>query len=276
MSHLITPELIFYAGSTLLEGPCWDEQSQVIYCVSIEQSLIYRFEPSTGNVKSFATNGHVGCAVIDTDGMLLSAEKGGIYRINPDSGARSFIGQFEEKEYMRYNDGKLDPVGRFLVGTKGYHQDFPGEGKLFSYDGSSLKPIVHNTTISNGIGFNEAHDKMYFIDTPTKKVGRYSYDIKSGTAEFDQYVVEIEGEGWPDGLCVDIDDNIWVAEWEGSRVCKWNPETGKKLSEIQLPCSRVTSCCLGGKEKDHLYITTAKDDGNAEPLAGGLFRVRLR
>ena len=35
-------ELIFHAGSTLLEGPVWDNNNKVIYCVSIEQNLIYQ------------------------------------------------------------------------------------------------------------------------------------------------------------------------------------------------------------------------------------------
>jgi sugar lactone lactonase YvrE len=72
------------------------------------------------------------------------------------------------------------------------------------------------------------------------------------------YIIDIDGPGWPDGMCVDLDGNIWVAEWEGSRVRKWDIATGKVLNEITLPCSRVTSCCLGGDNMDELFITTAQ------------------
>ena len=227
------PELVFYTGATLLEGPCWDPKEQVIYCVSIEQSLIYRIDYLTGEVTSYQTNGHVGCVVIDSEGMLISAEKEGVYKTNPKTKERLFIAQFEEDTLMRYNDGKLDPKGRFLVGTKGYLKDYPGKGKLFSYDGKNVKTIVDGTAISNGLGFSARNDKMYFIDTPTKKVGRYHYNIETGVANFDNFVVNIQGAGYPDGMCVDIDDMIWVAEWGGSRVCKWNPETGQKLLEVK-------------------------------------------
>jgi sugar lactone lactonase YvrE len=54
-------KLIFYAGSSLLEGPVWDVNNQLIYCVSIEQGLIYQVNPSTGEVQSFVTEGSVGC-----------------------------------------------------------------------------------------------------------------------------------------------------------------------------------------------------------------------
>ncbi len=270
------PELVFYGGSTLLESPCWDVENEVVYCVSIEQCMIYRLNPKTGEIQSFLTDGRVGCAVVEKEGTLLSAEKSGVYRIKPWNGERTFLKQLDDDPAMRYNDGKLDPCGRLLVGTKGDEEDLPGRGRLYSFDGRQSKTIVSNTTISNGIGFSDAGDILYFVDTPTKKVGRYKYDIESGEAVFDSYAVELEGTGYPDGMCVDVDGTIWVAEWDGGRVCRWDPETGVKLDAVRLPCSRVTSCCLGGANLNCLYVTTAKDHKNAEPLAGALFKVKIR
>lgn len=271
----INPDLVFYAGSTLLEGPCWDAKDKVIYCVSIEQCLIYRIEPYSGNVRTIQANGQVGCAVICEDGSLLSAEKGGLYRTNIQTGQRKYLRQLELDPAMRYNDGKIDPRGRFLVGTKGFAQDLPGRGRLFSFDGAEAKILVDGTTISNGIGFSRVGDFMYFIDTPTRKVARYHYNLEDGTAVFDRYVIAIDGNGWPDGMCVDVDDMIWVAEWGGGRVSKWDPLTGKRVQVIDLPCTNVTSCCLGGVDYSDLYVTTAKSADKSEALAGGLFRIQI-
>ena len=44
-------ELIFYAGSSLLEGPIWDVNNKLIYCVSIEQGLIYQINRLTNHYK---------------------------------------------------------------------------------------------------------------------------------------------------------------------------------------------------------------------------------
>ena len=76
-------------------------------------------------------------------------------------------------------------------------------------------------------------------------------------------------------MCVDREGNLWVAEWEGGQVCKWDPETGQKIETIKLPCERVTSCCLGGAELTELFITTAKNPAKKESLAGGLFKVSV-
>jgi len=269
-------ELVFYNKSTLLESPCWSPREEAIYCVSIDQCLIYRVNPANSEVQSFRTNGPVGCVLVESDGTLLSAEKEGIYRTNPISGEKLFVIQLEENPDMRYNDGKLDPTGRFLVGTKGLTEEMPGAGKLFSYANGIVQTLIENTSISNGIGFSIAGDRMYFIDTPTRKVACYNYDRQTGQITFNRYVVEIEGSGYPDGMCVDLDDQIWVAEWEGGRVCKWDPATGKKVTEVQLPCKLVTSCCLGGSSLEYLYITTARDKAMDEMLAGALFRIKVR
>jgi len=269
------PELIFYSGASLLEGPCWDPLYEVLYCVSIEQKIIYRINPENGFVNSYQTESEVGCAVIDDKGMILEAETNGIYRLNPDNGKREFLIQAIQEPDMRYNDGKFDPAGRFLVGTKGLTKDHPGLGKLYSFDGCTTTTIITGTTISNGLGFSSDQKWMYFIDTPTRKIGRYKYDINTGKALFDKYVVEITDGGLPDGMCVDAADMIWVAEWGGSKVSHWNPDTGIKTDEINLPCINISSCCIGGKNNELLFITTAKSDFD-EFLAGGLFAVRIK
>lgn len=269
-------ELVFYSGAALLEGPAWAADTQLLYCVSIEQNLIYEIDPQNGSIKSFNTFGNVGCVVTKEKEILWAAEKEGIFEYDLKKGTKTYITQLEPSNLMRYNDGILDPRGRFLVGTKGYKEEKPGEGKLYSFDGVLSSVVLDGITISNGIGFSADGTKMYFIDTPTKKVGLYDYDIQKGTANFIKYIVEIPGEGYPDGMCVDLDGMIWVAEWEGGKVCKWNPANGEKLDEILMPCRRVTSCCLGGKNMEYLFITTAKKIEKDEDFAGGLFRVKIR
>ena len=103
----------------------------------------------------------------------------------------------------------------------------------------------------------------------------YAYDPETGEAIFEKYVIEITDGSNPDGMCVDMEGMIWVAQYGGEKVCRWDPESGGKLEEIRMPVKNVTSCCLGGKNLEYLYITTAKDGETQEALAGGLFRVKL-
>lgn len=271
------PELVFYSGSTLLEGPVWDDERKAVFCVSIEQECIYHFSIETGSVKTFPTNGQVGCALLKDKDCIIAATYSGLYKIDISTGMSEFLIQLNQDTKLRYNDGILDSRGRVLVGTTGYNSLAKNKNCLYSWDGQQIKKLVTETTISNGIGFSTDDKYMYFVDTPTQKVSRYFYDINTGNAKFDKDIIHIE-EGIPDGICVDVDDMLWVAQWNGSKVSKWNPYTGEKLLEIELPCKNVTSCCIGGEKKEYLFVTTAKhDDGTeSEELAGGLFKIQIR
>ena len=278
MNPLFSPQLVFYVGSTLLESPCWNRKRNAILCVSIEQACVYYFDLKKSIVKTFYVQGQVGCAVFENDDYILVAVYTGIYRINLDTGEEQLITHFIENDKLRYNDGKLDARGRFLVGTTGYNCFAEKQGFLYSWDGEVGRVLLQNVSISNGIAFSSDNKFMYYIDTPSRKVSRFLYDIETGDIKFDKYIVEFIDDGLPDGMCADIDDMLWIAQWGGHKVSKWNPYTGKKLMEIEIPCLNVTSCCIGGEESQWLFVTTAQhDDGTAsEPCAGGLFRARIR
>lgn len=274
MKQKLTPELVYYAGNQLLEGPHWDEENNLLYFVSIEDQMIYQFNEKTTEIQTYPTSGPVGAAVLTEGGYILSAEKDGLYSIDPDTKKRTFLMQPNTDDRLRYNDGKLDPKGRFLIGTMGYGETIEGAASLFVIDNGHFKEILTDLTLSNGLGWSADGMTFYHIDTPTNKIHKYDYDLMTADLSNKQMVVEITDGGSPDGMCIDLDGNLWVAEYGGKRICKWDSQTGEQLIEIPMPVSNITSCCLGGSEKEYLYITTAKKDGEA--LSGGLFKVKIR
>ena len=42
------------------------------------------------------------------------------------------------------------------------------------------------------------------------------------------------GEVRPDGMCIDNEDKLWVACLRGSKVARFDPETGRNLAEVKL------------------------------------------
>lgn len=268
------PELIYYAKNSLLEGPLWDAANQLFYFIAIEDQMIYSLNEETYEIKSYPTESPVGAAALTGDGRILSAEKDGIFTIDIESSERRFVAHPNADQRMRYNDGKWDPKGRFLVGTMGYTDTFEGAASLYVIEEGKVRELLSNLTLSNGLGWSQDGRTFYHIDTPTNTVMQYDYHLEKAELSNARQAVEITDGGSPDGMCVDIDDHIWVAEYGGKRICKWNPETGKQVLEIPMPVSNITSCCIGGRDKDMLYITTAQEDG--EPLSGGLFKVKIR
>jgi len=85
-------------------------------------------------------------------------------------------------------------------------------------------------------------------------------------------------EGFPDGMTVDVNDNLWVCHYNGASISVYNLK-GSKIHQIYLPVKNVTNCTFGGSKNDELFISTARKDMSAKelkkyPLSGSLFRVK--
>lgn len=265
--------LVFYSGSELLEGPVFDKENILLYFVSILDGLVYCYQPKTRVIVSVKLDSPVGCVFLLGKKRVLAASKNGFFEIDFATLKKEFVFQMDIDTTVRYNDGIKDKKGRLIVGTMGFPIVTENIGKVFSYYKGKYKTIIQNTTISNGLAFSLDNKFLYFIDTPTKKVARYFYDIDNGEAVFDSYIIEFKGNGSPDGMSIDKDGMLWIAEWGGGCVSQWNPLSGAFLQKIKLPCINVTSCCFDAN--DNLYVTTAKNESNKDIYGGGLFYFEL-
>ncbi len=270
--HLLTDQ-----KATLGEGALWDHQKQLLYWIDIENGILYIYKPSTGKSEAYGLGSRIGTVVpVQSGGVLIALEKG-IYKMNLQDTSKQLIAHPEkDKTGNRYNDGKCDPAGRFWVGsmsTKGKKK----QGTLYCLDKGEIRKKIDSVSISNGIVWSKDKTKMYYIDTPTREVREYNYDNETGKIIYNRVAVRIpDGKGFPDGMTIDANDNLWIALWAGGCVTCWNPENGTLLKEVKVPALNVTSCAFGGKNLDKLYITTAKAGMNKEqlekyPLSGSVF-----
>ncbi|MCK0159309.1 SMP-30/gluconolactonase/LRE family protein [Allomuricauda sp. F6463D] len=266
-------KLIFYNDSELLEGPVYDSTYNFLYFVSILDGTVYFLDLTTKEIISVKLDSPVGCVFIVGKKKVMAASKNGFYEINFNTRKSHYAFQMEISNFVRYNDGAMDPNGRYIVGTMGYPKVQDHIGKVFSYFNGTYKAIIEKTTISNGLVFSKNGKILYFIDTPTKKVAKYNYDTVKGSATFDSFIIEFNGIGSPDGMCMDQDGMLWIAEWGGGQVSNWNPKNGKMIGQIKLPCLNVSSCCLD--DLGNLFVTTAKSDNPDDVFGGGLFYVNL-
>jgi sugar lactone lactonase YvrE len=130
------------------------------------------------------------------------------------------------------------------------------------------------------MAWNQQLGRMYYIDSPTKSVVSFAYEPESGEISSPSIALQTpESMGSPDGMTIDDEGMLWIAFYRGGCVARWNPETGRMLSKIEIPAPNVTSCCFGGPGMDTLYVTTARQKMGADalaeyPLAGGIFSLR--
>ncbi len=274
-------ELAFDARAVLGEGPLWNTREKRLYWVDIDPGLIHVFDPVSGADKTVAMGRMVGCLAFCRSGGLLAAGAGGVFELESlDQPARLIANPFEYDPQIRFNDGKVDPKGRFWAGT--YHMlRVAHRAALYCLEPNrSLRTVLVGLTNSNGLGWSPDGTVFYHIDTPTLEVSAFDFDAETGQIADRRCVVRFSGDdGRPDGLAVDAEGRLWIAQFDGGRVSCWDPKSGRRREVVELPCARVTSCAFGGPMLDELYITTARkglDESRlrAEPAAGGLFVVR--
>lgn len=263
------------------EGPCWDEMNQYLLWTDILAKKIHIYYPETNKNRSFEIGQYVGAISVCSNGdLLLATEKGfQFFQIN----TRKLTPIYDPEKNIstnRFNDGKCDPRGRFWAGTMGMNPNQP-TGSLYRLDNDfTVNKMIDNVTISNGIAWDESRNKMYFIDTPTKKITSFDFDINTGDISGKKDIIDFPSKfGDPDGMTIDKEGMLWVAGWGAGKVTRWNPKDGTLLTEINVPAKYVTSCTFGGKNLDILYITTARigmneEELNKQPLAGSIFSIK--
>lgn len=274
-----TLELILDAKAQLGEGPSWDAASRTLYWINIYAGEIHAYSPKTTSDRVIPVSEPVGCVAPTKAGELIIASQSGIALLDPATGNRTMLASPEAgRPGNRFNDGKCDPAGRFLAGTMD-NGEVEASGSLYSFspDGS-LKILLTGVRISNGLAWSPDHATLYHIDTPTRMVMAYPYDLITGNISQPREAVHVPEElGWPDGMTSDTLGNLWVAMWGGAALTKWDPASGRLLETIPVPALNVTSCAFGGERGTDLYITSARKGMNDKqlaqyPLTGGLFR----
>jgi sugar lactone lactonase YvrE len=272
-----TAEIALAVTPTLGEGPLWCQLTNSLYWVDILESKVHRFDPAAGANRTWAVPEHVGTVVTRAKGGLTLALRGGFAHLNTGDGAITRLAQpAADKPHLRFNDGKCDPAGRFWAGTLAYDEK-PNQGSLYRLDPSgAITVMLEQVSISNGLAWDLARSRFYYIDSPTRTVAAFHYDHASGAITNRRVAVQATPEdGWPDGMAIDVEGKLWVAHWGGSQVIRWDPETGKALARIRTPASQPSACAFGGPRLDRLYITSARVGMKPEQLAkepaGSLF-----
>ncbi|MED1024077.1 SMP-30/gluconolactonase/LRE family protein [Bacillus mycoides] len=275
-------ELVLDAKASLAEGPCWNEKKQLLYWVDIMEKKLCIYTPANNSNRVIALNQQIGCVVPYLDDVVLLALEKGFYSFNLNTEELTHI--YDPEPHLienHFNDGKCDPAGRFWAGTTDLY-GISGAGSLYSLNNNlQVEKKVSHVNTSNGIAWSPDDTYLYFIDTPTKKVVRFHYDIHTGVISNPTDVIIFpENEGLPDGMTIDVEGCLWIAHWGGSKITRWNPLTGEQILSIPIPALYVTSCTFGGPNLTDLYITTARTrmtDAELKqyPHAAGIFRIQM-
>jgi sugar lactone lactonase YvrE len=280
VTRTLQPDVALAAQASLAEGPLWDDRTSTLVFIDIDRGEVHRFDPSSDRLDTFGTGETLGTAVLDGDGGFVLAGTRHLLRCDANGAGLAPVPGTDVTGEVRFNDGKVDPWGRLVVGTNDlqFHRPIAALHRL-DPDGS-FRTLIEGVTISNGLDWSADGRTFFYADSGTKRVdaidlddeGELRLDTRRTAVSFDDGRV-----GGPDGLCLDAEGGIWVACWSRGAVHRYTP-AGALDVVVPLPVRAATSVGFGGADLGDLYITTGTyaegGDGSPEPHAGDVFVVR--
>ncbi|MGW2404866.1 SMP-30/gluconolactonase/LRE family protein [Streptomyces sp. NPDC001739] len=263
-------EVAVRASATLGEGPTWDPATDRLIWVDILGSRIHTYRPAGGRRTVMATEQHVGAAKPCATGGLVVNLRDGIARYDADGGFSWLVR--DPVPGRRGNDAAIAPDGSLWAGTMRY-DEAAGGGTLtrITPDGET-QLIFRSVTVSNGLAWSPDGTRLYYIDSPTRRIDVCRMDGQLPADRRPLVVIEPDA-GYPDGLTVDADGCLWVALWDGGQIRRYTPH-GHLDRTLPLPVPRPTACCFGGPSLRDLFITTASSgSAHPHPLAGSVLVI---
>lgn len=267
-------ECIADVKAILGEGPCWVARDDTLLWVDINNPVVFQWD-ARGGVQTHRMTENI-CSILPrASGGYIGAGYNGLVTLTDDFAISNVANPERHLPGNRFNDGKIDRLGRFWAGTMD-HAEAKDSGTLYRIDRDlSCVSVDTGYRVTNGPAFSVDGRIMYHTDSAVQRV--YAFDLDGdGNATNRRLFLQFTPDmGYPDGMTVDSEDCVWIAFWDGWCVRRFAPDGGL-LAEIPVPVQKPTSVAFGGPDMDRIFISSAaRDLSNAErerqPQAGGMF-----
>ena len=262
------------AQCALGESPVWWAEAGLLVFIDITGRQLHRFDPISKRHEVDAIEEDIGCVAPAKGGGYVAGLRSGIWLLDAKGAkVRPLAANPENTATHRFNDGRVDPRGRYFAGTLD-ESKAAGDASQYRYDRRGLTKVTDGIMTSNGQAFSPDGRTLYFSDTPRFVIYRFDYDPDSGEATNRRVFARIEptatDRGRPDGAAVDMEGCYWSSLYEGSRIRRYDPD-GKVMADYPVPALNTTMPAFGGADRKTIFVTTARDKKGGP--GGGLYAM---
>ena len=267
-----------YSGTIWAEGPVWIKDKNLIVWSDVKSNKMLSFDVETKIISDFRNpsefnNGN--CT--DISGRLISCQHGKrrVVRQEKNGDLSVIADNYNNKKLNSPNDvavsksGNIwftDPPYGILTNQEGHKSESEQDGNhLYRVDQKfNIKKIDAIFDKPNGLAFSPDGKILYVADSGAAEPGNFNLSRPHNIQKFildneenvitNEIFVEIEN-GFPDGMTVDINGNLFVCDPNGMKIHIFDPSS-ERLGHIDIP-ERVANCTFGGHNKSDLYITAS-------------------
>lgn len=251
-TELLLDDLMFPEGPRWHQGKLWftDQHARNIKTVDINGNaeLIAELDDLPGGL-GWLPDGRL-LVVSMTKRQLLVLDQGKLELFADLSAVASF----------HCNDMLTDPVGNTYVGNFGYdlHAGEPiSSAEIILVSPAGKPTVVSNEVIfPNGMVITADGKTLIVAETFASRLSCFSIkpDGQLGKRELWADL----GDAFPDGICLDQENAIWVACPNTGDVIR--VEQGGKVTDTVKTIGNAYACMLGGTERNKLLVLTSETD----------------
>jgi gluconolactonase len=257
--------------TSFLEGPSFDRDGNLLL-VDIPYGRVLRLSPEGRWSVVVEYDGWPNGLKLHRDGRIFIADyRRGILTLDARSGqVTEVLGHRASESFRGVNDLFFDARGRLYFtdqGQTGLH-DPSGAVYMLDLETMRLSRLIGNAPSPNGLVTNLNEGALYVGMTRDNAVWRLPL-VGDGVVSKVGRFLQLSGSlGGPDGLALDAEGNLYVAQVGMGSVWAFTP-LGEPLYRIR--CEHIglmtTNMAFGGPEGRELFITVSD--------AGAVARIAL-
>lgn len=264
------------------EGLIWDSNSSRLLMTDIMNCKLIELDINSDTCKNWQFNEPLAWVLQTTikDKFLLGLKSGILLFDSKQPNNMHWVNRdFPGTSQCRLNDACVDSTGRVWYGSMNMINPSSSDGQLASFSlKDGFRILDSGFTVTNGPLISPDEKYLFLNDTMRGTVYRYRLEIDTGQLHDRQVFTQFSSDqGHPDGMCFDVEGNIWIALWGGSAVVQMD-DKGKLIKKIGIPAPNVTNLCFCGPNLNRLIVSTASiglsfEETQRHPASGRLFEI---
>lgn len=255
----VDTETLSSIACDLGESALWDAAGSRFYWVDITRQLVFAQDWVSRETKQLPMPDPVGSVALRESGGLVVALRHAVAFCDLDRETVEVVHSLETAMTgNRFNDGAVDPGGRFWFGSMDLAETLPTGSFYRMTADTNITAMFDGIICSNGPAWSPDGTTMYHVDSTRRRITAYEFDAATGSVGAGRLFVSDEAEDWyPDGVTVDADGFVWNCKWGGGRIVRYAPD-GTIDRVLALPVPRPTRCAFVGPDLTLLAVTSAR------------------